>query len=69
MDNIPDISYVLIHRDKEQFEMLLQMKITSSMVCTGSPWKIPNQKQKGKKVTFTLMPSVHNNLADAIRCH
>jgi uncharacterized protein YndB with AHSA1/START domain len=29
----------------------------------GSPWKIPKLKA-GERVTFTLMPSVHNNLIE-----
>ena len=31
----------------------------------GSPWEIPNLIV-GEKVTFTLMPSVHNNLTEKL---
>ncbi|RDW21106.1 hypothetical protein CWR48_03890 [Oceanobacillus arenosus] len=30
----------------------------------GSPWEIPHLKE-GEKITFTLMPSVHNNLSES----
>ena len=64
MDNTPDISSVMINAEKETVwnaitieEKLLQWYVP------GSPWKIPNLKI-GEKVTFTLMPSTHNNLKE-----
>ncbi|TDF98952.1 hypothetical protein E1757_09480 [Paenibacillus piri] len=37
----------------------------SQWYAPGSPWEIPNLKTGGK-VTFTLMPSAHNNLTEEL---
>jgi Activator of Hsp90 ATPase homolog 1-like protein len=65
MDNTPDISAVLINGDKETiWNAITNEDKLLQWYAPGSPWKIPNLKA-GEKVSFTLMPSVHNNLADA----
>jgi hypothetical protein len=49
---------------KKQFGVLLQTRISSyKWYAPGSPWKIP-KLQAGEKLTFTLMPSVHNKLTE-----
>ena len=64
MDNSPDISSVLINGDKEiVWNAITNEDKLLQWYAPGSPWKIPNLKV-GKKVTFTLMPSIHNNLKE-----
>jgi len=64
LGNIPDKSSVLIDGDKETvWNAITDGDKLLQWYAPGSPWKIPNLKA-GEKVTFTLMPSVHNNLKE-----
>jgi uncharacterized protein YndB with AHSA1/START domain len=64
MDNTPDISSVMINADKEiVWNAITNEDKLLQWYAPGSPWKIPNLKV-GEKVTFTLMPSTHNNLKE-----
>jgi uncharacterized protein YndB with AHSA1/START domain len=62
MEHTPDISSVWINGEKETvWSAITEEDKLLQWYAPGSPWKIPNLKA-GEKVTFTLMPSVHNNL-------
>lgn len=62
--NTPEISSVLINGDKETvWHAITNEDKLLQWYAPGSSWKIPNLKV-GEKVTFTLKPSVHNNLKD-----
>ncbi len=64
MNNSLDISSVLIHGDKETvWKAITNENELLQWYAPGSPWKIKNLKV-GEKVTFTLMPSAHNNLTE-----
>jgi hypothetical protein len=64
MDNTPDKSSVMIDGDKETvWNAITDEDELIQWYAPGSPWKISNLKT-GEKVTFTLMPSVHNNLTE-----
>ncbi|MFS0661038.1 SRPBCC domain-containing protein [Niallia alba] len=64
MDNTSDISSVLINGDKETvWNAITNADKLLQWYAPGSPWKIPNLKA-GEKLTFTLMPSDHNNLTE-----
>lgn len=64
MNNSLDISSVLIHGDKEiVWKAITNEDKLLQWYAPGSPWKITNLKA-GEKVTFTLMPSAHNNLIE-----
>lgn len=64
MDNTPDISSVLINGDKETvWNAITNEDKLLQWYAPGSPWEIPNLKV-GEKITFTLMPSDHNNLTE-----
>ncbi|PAE31241.1 hypothetical protein CHI06_29005, partial [Bacillus sp. 7884-1] len=64
MDHTPDISSVLINGEKETvWSAITNEDKLLQWYAPGSPWKIPNLKA-GEKVTFTLMPSVHNSLTE-----
>jgi uncharacterized protein YndB with AHSA1/START domain len=64
MDNTPDISSVLINGDKETvWNAITNEDRLLQWYAPGSPWKIPNLKV-GEIITFTLMPSDHNNLTE-----
>ncbi|MEI4771315.1 SRPBCC domain-containing protein [Psychrobacillus sp. FJAT-51614] len=63
---IDKISSVWIHGDKETvWNAITEEKKISQWYVPGSPWMIPNLKV-GEKVTFTLMPSIHNNLSEKL---
>lgn len=65
MDNTSNISSVLINGDKETvWNAITKEDKLIQGYAPGSPWKIPNLKV-GEKVTFTFMPSAHNNLKEA----
>ncbi|WHZ02898.1 SRPBCC domain-containing protein [Neobacillus sp. YX16] len=64
MDHTPEISSVLINGEKKAvWSAITNEEKLLQWYAPGSPWKIPNLKD-GEKVTFTLMPSVHNNLIE-----
>ncbi|MFD6207344.1 SRPBCC domain-containing protein [Peribacillus sp. NPDC060253] len=66
MGNREDICSILIDGDKETvWNAITNEDKLSQWYVPGSPWKIPNQNV-GEKVTFTLMPSVHNNLTEKL---
>lgn len=63
-NNSPNISFVLINGDKETvWDAITNEDKLLQWYAPGSPWKIPNLKV-GEKVTFTLVPSAHNNLTE-----
>lgn len=64
MSSSTDNSSVLIDSDKETvWNAITDEDKLSQWYAPGSPWKIPNLTV-GKKVTFMLMPSVHNSLTE-----
>jgi uncharacterized protein YndB with AHSA1/START domain len=64
MENTPDISSVMINADKETvWNAITNEEKLLHWYAPGSPWKILKLKA-GEKITFTLMPSVHNNLKE-----
>jgi uncharacterized protein YndB with AHSA1/START domain len=64
MEHTPDISSVWINGEKETvWSAITKEDKLLQWYAPGSPWKIPMLKA-GEKVTFTLMPSVHNNLIE-----
>lgn len=66
MSNMEDISSVWIDGDIETvWDAITEEKKISRWYVPGSPWEIPNLKV-GEKATFTLMPSVHNNLSEKL---
>ncbi|MED3689174.1 SRPBCC domain-containing protein [Peribacillus butanolivorans] len=66
MGNTEDKCSILIDRDKETvWNAITNEDKLSQWYVPGSPWKIPNLNV-GEKVTFTLMPSVHNNLKEKL---
>ncbi|KON69802.1 hypothetical protein AKG34_14325 [Peribacillus butanolivorans] len=66
MGNTEDKCSILIDRDKEtDWNAITNEDKLSQWYVPGSPWKIPNLNV-GEKVTFTLMPSVHNNLKEKL---
>ncbi|PEJ29509.1 hypothetical protein CN689_21875 [Peribacillus butanolivorans] len=66
MGNTEDKCSILIDRDKETvWNAITNGDKLSQWYVPGSPWKIPNLNV-GEKVTFTLMPSVHNNLKEKL---
>ena len=63
-NNTPDISSVLINGNKETvWDAITNEGKLLQWYAPGSPWKIPTLTV-GEKVTFTLMPSAHNNLTE-----
>ncbi|MFP7298667.1 SRPBCC family protein [Neobacillus niacini] len=64
MDHTPDISSVWINGEIETvWNAITKEDKLFQWYVPGSPWNIPNLKA-GERVTFTLMPSVHNNLSE-----
>lgn len=64
MDYTQDISSILINGDKEAvWNAITNEDKLIQWYAPGSPWSIPNLKA-GEKLTFTLMPSAHNNLTE-----
>jgi uncharacterized protein YndB with AHSA1/START domain len=64
MEHTPNISSVWINGEKETvWSAITEEDKLLQWYAPGSPWKIPNLNV-GEKVTFTLMPSVHNNLTE-----
>src|SRR3954447_26555592 len=64
MGNTEDKSSVWIDGDKKTvWNAITDEDKLSQWYAPGSPWEIPNMKVD-EKVTFTLMPSVHNNLTE-----
>ncbi|MEH7012145.1 SRPBCC domain-containing protein [Neobacillus niacini] len=64
MENIEDISSILIYGDIESvWNAITEEDKLTKWYAPGSPWKIPNLRE-GENVSFTLMPSVHNNLSE-----
>jgi Activator of Hsp90 ATPase homolog 1-like protein len=62
--NTSDKSSVLINGDKEiVWDAITNKDKLIQWYAPGSPWKIPKLKV-GEKLTFTLMPSAHNNLTE-----
>jgi hypothetical protein len=66
MGEAMDISSVRINGDKETvWNAITDEEMLSKWYVPGSPWKIPSLNV-GEKVTFTLLPSVHNNLIEML---
>ena len=66
MGNTEDKSSILIDGEKETvWNAITDEDKLSQWYAPGSPWEIPNLNV-GEKVTFTLMPSVHNNLTEKL---
>jgi hypothetical protein len=64
MGEAMDISSVIINGDNETvWNAITDEEMLSKWYVPGSPWEIPSLNV-GEKVTFTLMPSVHNNLIE-----
>lgn len=64
IDNTSGISSVLVNGDKETvWNAISNEDKLLQWYAPGSPWKVPNLKVR-KKVTFTLIPSAHNNLTE-----
>lgn len=61
-----DKSSILIDSNKETvWKAITEEEKLSKWYVPGSPWEIPNLKE-GEIVTFTLMPSAHNNLTEEL---
>jgi Activator of Hsp90 ATPase homolog 1-like protein len=66
MGEAMEISSVRINGDKETvWNAITDEEMLSKWYVPGSPWEIPSLND-GEKVTFTLMPSVHNNLIEKL---
>ncbi|WP_231687490.1 SRPBCC domain-containing protein [Bacillus sp. FJAT-22090] len=66
MSDMEDISSVWIDGDIETvWDAITEEKKISRWYVPGSLCEIPNLKI-GEKATFTLMPSVHNNLSEKL---
>jgi uncharacterized protein YndB with AHSA1/START domain len=64
MGEAMDISSVIINGDNETvWNAITDEEMLSKWYVPGYPWEIPSLNV-GEKVTFTLMPSVHNNLIE-----
>jgi uncharacterized protein YndB with AHSA1/START domain len=61
-----DESFVWIDSNKEKvWNAIINEDKLSQWYAPGSPWEIPSLNV-GEKITFTLMPSVYNNLTEKL---
>lgn len=66
MGNEEDKSSVWIVSKKEKvWNAIINEDKLSQWYAPGSPWEIPSLNV-GEKITFTLIPSVHNNLTEKL---
>ncbi|MGM0867500.1 MAG: SRPBCC domain-containing protein [Bacillota bacterium] len=66
MGNTEDKSFVWIDSNKEKvWNAIINKDKLTQWYAPGSPWEIPSLNV-GDKITFTLMPSVHNNLIEKL---
>ncbi|MGM0867475.1 MAG: SRPBCC family protein [Bacillota bacterium] len=66
MGNAEDESSVWIDSNKEKvWNAIINEDKLSQWYAPGSPWEIPSLNV-GEKITFTLLPSVHNNLTEKL---
>jgi uncharacterized protein YndB with AHSA1/START domain len=66
MGNTEDKSSVWIDSNKEKvWTAIINEDKLTQWYAPGSPWEIPSLNV-GEKITFTLMPSEHNNLTEKL---